>query len=269
MSFLKEVSEKRKIEVDELLKEAEGISTPELMNMRIGGGQVLGSIERCRKEGKPFVIAEIKRASPSKGVIEKNLNASERAFAYQKGSASAISVLTEKNWFGGSLSDLAEVRRSVSIPVLMKDFIVDVKQIKIAALLGADMVLLIAEVILEELADFVSFSRNLGIEPLVEIREREELEKAIESGGKIVGINSRNLNSLEVDKEIFWRFEPCLETYRKHAYFIAESGISKKEEVGELLDLGYDGVLIGERMTRDKNPGVFLDELKNLRVERV
>lgn len=268
MNFLKKALKKRKGELERLSEKAKELFSPQLGKLRVGGKGVLQRIDDARREGKPFVIAEIKRASPSKGIISENLDAAQRASIYQECGASAISVLTEDTWFLGSLEDLVEVRKSVFLPLLMKDFIVDERQLEIAANLGADMVLLISDALGEKLTGFIDISRSYGLEPLVEARSEEGILKAIECGARIVGINSRDLTSLTVNLNIFQELKPIVEKHRKDAYFIAESGIRKKEEVKHLLDLGYDGVLIGERLSFDENPQIFFKELTSLSVER-
>lgn len=264
MDFLKEVEKFKKENLNEELSKAR-----ELMNKykpcQDSSNRIellYESLKRHRKEKRPFVIAEIKRASPSRGVINADIDAKEQALLYEHSGASALSVLTEENWFKGSLKDLSAATEASSIPVLMKDFIVDVSQIEVAAGLGASMVLFISVLLRDKLSNFIKTARELGVEPFIETRSIDEIEEALKLGAKVVGINSRNLSDLSVEKEIFERVAPFVSKMRENVYFIAESGIRTEKEVIALFELGYDGVLIGERLSKSKKPKLFFQNLK-------
>ena len=197
------------------------------------------------------IIAEIKRASPSKGVINADINVAQVAQNYAAGGAAAISVLTENEYFFGEISDLVLTAKTVNIPVLRKDFMVDKYQIYEAAAAGADAILLIVAALTEqELIEFSGMAADLGLDSLVEIHTSEELEIAKNIGAKIIGINNRNLLTLEVSLDVSRK----LITKRPvDALMIAESGISTKDEIDELKALGFDGFLIGETLMRTGN----------------
>ncbi|HMT07698.1 MAG TPA: indole-3-glycerol phosphate synthase TrpC [Pyrinomonadaceae bacterium] len=197
------------------------------------------------------IIAEIKRSSPSRGVIKAEVDVIQTAKLYAAGGAAAISVLTEPKHFDGSISDLVSVTRSVDVPILRKDFIVDEYQIVEAAAAGASAILLIvAALSVSELASFYAIASDLGLDAIVEVHDATEMHKAIDLGANIIGVNNRDLKTLEVS----------LDTSRKlidlrpdNAVMIAESGISTRDEINELRGLGYDGFLIGETLMRSGN----------------
>ena len=207
------------------------------------------------------VIAEIKRASPSKGVINDKIDVAETARSYEKGGACAISVLTEEDRFKGSLEDLKTVRNTVSLPILRKDFIFDEFQIYEAAEAGADVILLIAAMLddralqkLHTLAEDV-----LRLDALVEVHTLEELERVKKIGAKIIGVNNRDLHSfkvsLDVSRELI-RHAPA------DALMITESGLSVREDLLELKNLGFRGFLIGETLMRSGNPSEMLKSMQ-------
>ncbi len=200
------------------------------------------------REDRLNVIAEFKRASPSKGKINNSLDPAKTAVAYEAGGASAISVLTEEDFFDGSIDDLKAVRRSVDLPILRKDFIVDEYQIYESALAGADAVLLIAFALTSEsLENFQRLAASLGLDAIVEVHDLDEIEKAAGIGAKIIGVNNRNLKtfevSLDVSRELI-RYRP------KGALMIAESGLSCHEDLSELHKLGFNGFLVGETLMK-------------------
>lgn len=204
--------------------------------------------EALSDRSKPNIIAEFKRASPSKGLINEQLDPGKAAEDYFAGGAAAISVLTEEDFFKGSLDDLRAVRDAVALPLLRKDFIIDEFQILESAAVGADAVLLIvAALSIDDLKRFYSLATRLGLDALVEVHDRDEMEIAAEIGANVIGVNNRNLKtfevSLDVSRELI-RFAPT------GATMIAESGISSRSEIAELFDLGYSGCLIGESLMR-------------------
>lgn len=190
------------------------------------------------------VIAEIKRRSPSKGALDSSLSAGDRAVSYVSGGAAAISVLTENTRFGGSLADLAEVVRVVCpAPVLRKDFIVHELQVLEAKAAGASAILLIARALPPELlAALVGFARAHEIEPFVETRDRDEIARAVEAGAIVIGINARNLETLEIDAGLVPRL---LEHVPAELLAVAESGIEDRAAVERLASAGADAVLVG------------------------
>ena len=207
------------------------------------------------------IIAEIKRASPSKGVINDTIDVAETALAYEKGGAVAISVLTEEDRFKGSLDDLRTVRQAVNLPVLRKDFIFDEFQIYEAAEAGAEIILLIAAMLDDEkLQTLHTLAENeLGLDALVEVHTLEELESVKKIGAKIIGVNNRDLHSfrvsLDVSRELI-RHAPA------GALMITESGLRTREDLLELKNLGYSGFLIGETLMRSGNPSEMLKSMQ-------
>ncbi len=202
------------------------------------------------------IIAEIKRASPSKGVIKGEIDVAKLARSYAAGGAAAISVLTEPKHFDGTLSDLVAAVRSVDIPILRKDFIVDEYQIVEAAAAGASAILLIVAALpIDELARLHKVATELGLDVLVEIHDAAEMQTAIDVGARIIGVNNRDLHSLEVSLDTS---RQLIRERPDGVLLISESGISTREEIDELKALGFEGFLIGETLMRTGNPSETL-----------
>ncbi len=214
--------------------------------------------------GKPgfSLIAEVKRASPSAGTIADDLDPVALALLYQDGGAAAISVLTESGYFGGSLDDLRAVKKAVTLPVLRKDFIIDEYQIYESRSAGADAVLLIAEMLDgEELERFLGTAAGIGLPCLLECHSGEELEKAIGTPVGIIGINNRDLKTLEVDLETSLRLLSLIPEDRLK---VAESGIRTADDVRRLVAAGADAILVGETLVRSGNVKATIKELINI-----
>jgi indole-3-glycerol phosphate synthase len=198
------------------------------------------------------IIAEIKRASPSRGVINADIDILHLAREYESGGAAAISVLTEEEYFHGSLSDLRVIRSSVRVPILRKDFIVDELQVFEAAAAGADAVLLIvAALSRKKLESLTRVSNDLGMDTLVEVHSASEMAIAAEHRAVIVGVNNRDLHTLEVSLDIS---KQLIAQRPNGTLMVAESGISSRDDIDQLQQLGFDGFLIGERLMRDADP---------------
>lgn len=205
------------------------------------------------------IIAEIKRSSPSKGIIKADIDVVEIAHSYEAGRAAAISVLTETEYFGGSVVDLFAVFQKARIPILRKDFIVDEYQVWEAAAFGADAILLIVAALSRaELADLGRAAEELGMDVLVEVHTLDELKIASDIGAKIIGVNNRDLQSLEVSLHVS---RNLIEGKPEGAVMVAESGLSTREQIAELRGLGFDGFLIGETLMRSSDPAAALREL--------
>lgn len=216
-------------------------------------------LQKALKNDGINIIAEIKRASPSKGIINDKIDVAETAKIYEQSGASAISVLTEEDKFKGSLGDLKIVRLNTQLPILRKDFIFDEFQIYEAAEAGADVILLIvAQLDDKDLQNLYRLADELGMDVLVETHNVEELKRAKKLGAKIIGVNNRNLKtfevSLDVSRELI-KFAP------DKTLMICESGLSKKEEILEMKDLGFKGFLIGESLMRSGSLEKKLREL--------
>ncbi|PYS86829.1 MAG: indole-3-glycerol phosphate synthase TrpC [Acidobacteria bacterium] len=205
------------------------------------------------------IIAEFKRASPSKGMISDRLDAVEVANMYTNGGACAISVLTEEDYFLGSLNDLRRIRENVDLPILRKDFLVDDYQILESAAAGADAILLIASILSpESLMRLQKLANDFGLDAVIEVHDREEIEIAIEVDAKIIGVNNRNLETFEVSLDTS---RALIEHAPKGSILISESGISSPEQIAELRRVGYSGFLIGESLMRSNDPQRMLEEL--------
>jgi indole-3-glycerol phosphate synthase len=207
------------------------------------------------------IIAEIKRVSPSKGVINDKIDVAETARDYETGGACAISVLTEEDRFAGSLADLKTVRASVRLPILRKDFIFDEFQVYEAAEAGADAILLIAAMLDDEdLADLYHLAEDeLQLDALVEVHTLDELERVKRIGAKIVGVNNRDLRSFRVSLDVS---RELIKSAPGDALMVAESGLATRADLLELKDLGFSGFLIGETLMRSENPAEMLRNLQ-------
>ncbi|CAN5330438.1 indole-3-glycerol phosphate synthase TrpC [soil metagenome] len=216
-----------------------------------------------QRSGRVNIIAEIKRASPSKGVINANIDVKEVVHKYESGGAAAISVLTESEFFGGSLDDLRIVSETAGIPVLRKDFIVDEYQIYEAAAAGADAVLLIVAALSElEIEKLLHVAQNdLGMDVLVEVHNSVEMEVAKRIGAQNIGVNNRDLRSHDVSLDVSRRL---INERPKGSLMVAESGISCRGEIDELRDLGFDAFLIGETLMRSHDAAAELRSLVGL-----
>jgi indole-3-glycerol phosphate synthase len=217
-----------------------------------------------RKEGLS-IIAEVKRRSPSRGVISNISSPAEQAQKYFIGGANAISVLTDEGFFGGSIEDLTKVKEVAEkprMPVLRKDFIIDPLQIAESVLIGADAILLIVAVLGERITKMLALAENFGIEVLTEVRTKDEINLALNSGTKIIGINNRDLTTFKVD------INKSLELVKfipDDIIKIAESGITSPAIAQNFYQQGFNGVLIGESLMRAKDPALFIRECRGER----
>lgn len=206
------------------------------------------------------IIAEIKRASPSKGPICPDLNPARYASEYEAGGAAGLSVLTDTPYFQGSFDDLKKARGAVHLPVLRKDFLISSYQIYESAILEADAVLLIVRILsLEQLRDYLSLCDVLALDALVETHSPEEIETATRAGAKLIGINNRNLSSFETNIETAMNMVSLLES---HQVGVAESGIQGREDIEKLQQAGIHNFLIGESLVRASDPKAFLQKLR-------
>jgi len=205
------------------------------------------------------VIAEVKRSSPSKGAMAAIADPAGLASDYESGGASVISVLTERRRFGGSLADLAAVRAAVDIPVLRKDFVVTSYQVWEARAHGADAVLLIVAALEQEaLVSLVERVHSLGMTALVEVHDPEEVDRAVDAGARVIGVNCRDLRTLEVDRGVFARVAPLVPA---GILKIAESGVRGPHDVLEFARAGADAVLVGESLVTGRDPRAAVADL--------
>ncbi len=254
--FLEKVVALKKEEVDQrkarfslrdLKKKAASLPPPRDFNGSIGA------------DGRMALIAEIKQASPSAGVIQEGADIGRRAAQYQAGGASAISVLTEKNFFQGDLAHLGLAKENMSLPVLQKDFIIDPFQIYEGRGAGADAMLLIAAILgKRQLGEFVDTIQSLGMTPLVEVHNEEDLEKISGLALPLLGINNRDLKTLKVDLGTTLRL---MKNVPPGIKVISESGIQTSQDVSVLREAGVGGILVGEVLMRASDPAAKIREL--------
>jgi len=246
----REVASRDQRNLDDLAGQASALSSTRGFRARL----VQGSRESL------CVIAEIKRKSPSKGVLRANLDAAHIASLYEQGGASCLSVLTDEHFFGGSVEDLQIARASTSLPVIRKDFTVSEFDVLDARLMGADCVLLIAAALTDdELSRFHDLAVQIGLEVLVETHDEHELERALNVGATIVGVNQRDLITFEVDHA---RAERMASLIPPTVVRVAESGVRNSDDARRLRDAGYDAVLVGESIVTSSDPVAAVRDLK-------
>ena len=234
------------------LEERQGrVDLEELKDQAARAASAIDVAAVLRKDGVG-VIAEVKRSSPSKGPLAAIADPVALAADYEAGGASVISVLTESRRFAGSLDDLAAVRAAVDIPVLRKDFVVSSYQLWEARAYGADMVLLIAAALDQNaLVALVERAESIGLTPLVEVHDEEEVERALAADARVIGVNARNLRTLEVDRDTFARLAPLIPD---SVVRIAESGVRGPHDLIAYANAGAHAVLVGESLVRGKDP---------------
>ena len=219
-----------------------------------------GAKQSLSKAGTSL-IAEIKRSSPSKGALSQITDPVALAKSYERGGADLISVLTEERRFNGKIADLIAVRDAIGLPVLRKDFILTEFQVYESRLLGADLILLIVAALSNaQLRDLYQLSTELGMDVLVEVHDEEEAQRAIDLKAEIIGVNSRNLKTLEVSDLNFERIFPHLP---KNVIKVAESGIATRAQVKFVESLGADAILVGESLVKSGDPEQSIKELLN------
>ncbi len=246
------VKERKKLKsLNEIIKEAESRST---------GSPDFPFKQALRKSGMSF-ICEVKKASPSKGILDEDFPYLKIAREYEEAAADAVSVLTEPEWFLGNDKYLEEIRRNVTVPILRKDFTVDEYQIYEAKLLGADAILLICALLDPRvLREYIGIARGLGLSALTEVHTEAEVLAALEAGAGIIGVNNRDLKTFDVDINTSVRLRTLVP---ENILFVSESGIKTQEDIKVLKESNVNGVLIGETLMRSKDKKRKLDELRN------
>jgi indole-3-glycerol phosphate synthase len=217
--------------------------------------------QKQREMGHPniAVIAELKKASPSKGLIRESFDAVELAMELERAGAAALSVLTDEDFFQGSLENLRKASAAVTIPCLRKDFIVDEFQLLEARANSADAILLIVAALTEdELTRLAGAARSQGLDVLCEVHDAEELQRALDAGCDLIGVNTRNLRTFQVDLQTAFDLAP---KFPAGIVRVAESGIHSAEDVGRLRGAGYHAFLVGESLMRAERPGAALRDL--------
>lgn len=232
--------------------------------------------ERCASRPRGFrdalrsregvvVIAEVKRRSPSKGMIREDFDPVEIARAYAEAGAACLSVLTDSHFFGGSLEILEKIRAAVDLPLLRKDFIIDRDQIAEARIAGADAILLIVSALQPELLeDLHGYAQDLDLDVLVEVHDEVELDRAVALGSNLIGVNNRNLKTFDVDLRTTERLALRLGSDRD-VVLISESGIASRDDIRRLERAGASGFLVGESLMRQPDPGRALEALRDSR----
>lgn len=212
----------------------------------------INALEKRKADNKISLIAEVKKASPSKGLIREDFNPVYIAQAYEKAGASAISVLTDEKFFQGSIEYLKNIKKTVKLPILRKDFIIDPFQIYQTRAMGADLMLLIASALEKnQLQDYLKLAKDLGLEVLIEVHSKDEFDFVLETGARLVGINNRNLETFEVS------LDNTINLIKggdfPDRFIISESGINDYSEVLKLKDCGVSGILVGESLMKQDN----------------
>ena len=232
----------------------------DLMAEATAGPDQRGFGAAIRRDVGISVISEVKRRSPSKGDLSPDLDPAALAETYEVGGATCLSVLTDEEWFGGSVDDLQKARAAVSLPVLRKDFTVDVRDVADTRIMGADCVLLIAAVLDDsELREFHELALELGLDALVEIHDEADLERAMAVEASLVGVNQRDLVTFEVDQARAVSLAPRIPA---GVVRVAESGIRDRADAVALAEAGYDALLVGESLVTSGDPAVAIRELR-------
>ena len=214
------------------------------------------AIKAKHAAAQPAVIAEIKKASPSKGVIREEFNPAEIARQYEAGGAACLSVLTDVDFFQGSNLYLAAARAACTLPVLRKDFTVDPYQVYEARMIGADAILLIVAALDDaQLVDMANLAHGLGMDVLVEVHDIDELERAVQTDCELIGVNNRNLRTFEVSLETTLALRDAVPRDR---ILVTESGIATREDVARMRGAGIGSFLVGETFMRERDPGAAL-----------
>lgn len=214
---------------------------------------------RTLKTSRFSVIAEIKRKSPSRGELNKIVDPVELAAKYAAGGASAFSVLTDGEGFGGSVEDLKMIAEAFPhIPILRKDFIIDPLQLKETVKIGATAVLLIVSALGERTQEMLERTKAIGLEALVEVHNKEELEIAIRAGAEIIGVNNRNLSTFEIDLKTSEELSPLIPA---HVFKIAESGVKTAQDALRMKKAGFNSVLVGEALVKAEDPAILIQEM--------
>ena len=238
------------------------LSQAELADRIASIGEVRDPLQSLKSQNFS-VIAEVKRSSPSKGALAEISDPSQLADLYEAGGASVISVLTEQRRFGGSLQDFSEVRSRVSIPMLRKDFIVNEYLVRESRAYGADLLLLIVAALDDaQLQDFYTLAQELGMKVLVEVHNLEELERAMRISPEIIGVNARNLKTLEIDLQ---NFSSLLPRIPADIYRVAESGIATIDDVKLAMQSGANAILVGETLVKSGDPAATIAEFLSVK----
>ncbi len=241
-------NDKKKCSLEEIKKQAYALTKGDF------------AFEKALKNTKNAIIAEVKKASPSKGIISEDFPYSSIAKEYENGGATCISVLTEPKWFLGSDEIFLEIRNDVSIPMIRKDFTIDAYQLYQAKIMGADCVLLICALLSkDQLVEYLAICEELGLSALVETHSKDEIALAVEVGARMIGVNNRNLHDFTVDIENSKTLRAFIPS---NTIFVAESGILSVEDAHGLIKNGANALLIGEALMKSSSKKDFIEAIK-------
>lgn len=260
-NILQEIVKYKKVEIEESKKLISKESLEKEIKSAPHSKSFLGELVKKNEEGKAGIIAEVKKASPSKGVIRENFNHLQIARDYEKGGAACLSILTDNPSFQGSSQYLKDIRGITNLPILRKDFMIDVYQVYESRSWGADCILMIMKILdNKDLSKLVSVSKDLGMDILFEINSQEELERLLPFNPKMIGINNRNLENFETDIKNSIKIKKNIPD---DILVISESGINNTEDIIHLGDHSINNFLIGESLMRSDNISVELNKLVN------
>ena len=260
-NILQEIVKYKKVEIEESKKLISKESLEKEIKSAPHSKSFLGELVKKNEEGKAGIIAEVKKASPSKGVIRENFNHLQIARDYEKGGAACLSILTDNPSFQGSSKYLKDIRGITNLPILRKDFMIDVYQVYESRSWGADCILMIMKILdNKDLSKLVSVSKDLGMDILFEINSQEELERLLPFNPKMIGINNRNLENFETDIKNSIKIKKNIPD---DILVISESGINNTEDIIHLGDHNINNFLIGESLMRSDNISVELNKLVN------
>ena len=258
LNVLEQILEKRK---EQLQREKDNIEPQDMKEMALNSKNKNHGFKEVLKKSGLSVISEVKKASPSKGVIAEDFRPVETAIAYEDAGAAAISCLTEEHYFKGGSKYFADIRAKVDIPMLRKDFIFDEYQIYEAKVLGADAILLIAAILSEEkIKEFYDLAKSLEIDCLIEVHNEKELKKVVACGCDIIGINNRNLKTFDVDLNTTSKLAPLIPY---EAVLVSESGMKDENDMKNVKEQGAEAVLIGETFMRSDNIKETMKQLRS------
>lgn len=259
MTILDKIIARKEVEV---LNAKEAVTVSELENYPLFKREPYSLRNSILDKSKSGIIAEFKRASPSKGIINNRNSVQEVVQGYEAAGASAISVLTDTDFFNGSLQDLTDARESVNIPILRKEFIIDAYQITEAKAHGADVILLIAAVLtFKQIQELSTYAKSLGLSVLLEVHNEEELTKSIHDTIDAIGVNNRNLKDFTVSIQ---HSLDLVNLIPDQFIKVSESGLSNPESIIELKEAGFQSFLIGENFMKAANPGLSIEEFTKL-----
>ncbi|MDA9034596.1 indole-3-glycerol phosphate synthase TrpC [Hyphomicrobiales bacterium] len=260
-NILQEIVKYKKVEIEESKKLISKESLEKEIKSAPHSKSFLGELVKKNEEGKAGIIAEVKKASPSKGVIRENFNHLQIARDYEKGGAACLSILTDNPSFHGSSQYLKDIRGITNLPILRKDFMIDVYQVYESRSWGVDCILMIMKILdNKDLSKLVSVSKDLGMDILFEINSQEELERLLPFNPKMIGINNRNLENFETDIKNSIKIKKNIPD---DILVISESGINNTEDIIHLGDHNINNFLIGESLMRSDNISVELNKLVN------